>query len=70
MEPELIVRRTKLYLTTTVYNKIQLGCAVVRVLGVAQFLSSMRVCFQKKSAQVKSMDARISLLIFCSTGGG
>lgn len=36
MEPELIVGRTKLYLTTVVYNKIQLGCEVVRVVGVAQ----------------------------------
>lgn len=45
MEPELVVRRTKLCLTTIVYNKIQLGCAVVRVVVVAQFLSSMRVCF-------------------------
>lgn len=36
MELELIVRRTKFYLTTIVYNKIQLGCAVVSVVGVTQ----------------------------------
>lgn len=36
MDLELIVRRTKFYLTTIVYNKIQLGCVVVTVVGVAQ----------------------------------
>lgn len=41
MELELIVRRTKFYLTTIVYNKIQLGCAVVSVVGVTQSVRAL-----------------------------